>query len=223
MKFEIGDIVAVKRFGFEGDIDVDTVGTVESISQNGNITVKFHQHPNQYYTRGSYKPNDLVKIDEYLLEHIKRVNKLWHHHLFYKPAKRGNMTANTDTKVVSITPEPPKVEEKPLNVTNSKELKKAVPDVQLYGNPDTWKLICKASSESQGWMKSTKAMEIPGVGCLVQVTTHYKGAVAEAVTFVPYVKIVDNGDGDISIVAHDNQIDPQLIVETDNTPWRNFQ
>ena len=28
-------------------------------------------------------------------------------------------------------------------------------------------LLCKASSLAEGWMKSTKAMEIPGVGCVV--------------------------------------------------------
>lgn len=75
-----------------------------------------------------------------------------------------------------------------------------VPDVQVYGDGDAWKLLCKASSEAEGWMKSTKAMHIRGVGCLVQVTTQQRGidgtyAVAEAVTFVPGVHIKDNPDG----------------------------
>ena len=29
------------------------------------------------------------------------------------------------------------------------------------GNGDMFKLLCKASSQKEGWMKSTKAMEIP--------------------------------------------------------------
>jgi len=60
---------------------------------------------------------------------------------------------------------------KSLNVTSMETLEKSVTDVQTFGNPGAWKLICKAWSEEQGWMRSTKAMEIPGVGCLVQVST----------------------------------------------------
>ena len=75
-----------------------------------------------------------------------------------------------------------------------------VPDINVVGDGDMFRLLCKASSEAEGWMKSTKAMEIPGVGCVVQVTTQQrtrKGgyAVAEAVTFVPGVSIVDDVNG----------------------------
>ncbi len=61
--------------------------------------------------------------------------------------------------------------EKTLNNTNAEEAKKNVSDIQFFGDGDTFKLICKASSKEQGWMKSTKAMQIDGVGCVVQVTT----------------------------------------------------
>lgn len=70
-----------------------------------------------------------------------------------------------------------------------------VSDLKVFGDGDTFKLICKASSESEGWMKSTKAMEIPGVGCVVQVTTQQGKRVAEALTFVPNCRI-DLIDGD---------------------------
>lgn len=30
-----------------------------------------------------------------------------------------------------------------------------VKDIKIVGNGDTFKLLCKASSESEGWMKST--------------------------------------------------------------------
>ena len=61
--------------------------------------------------------------------------------------------------------------------------------VQVFGNPDEWKLLCKAWSEEQGWMKSTKAMDVEG-GKLYQVTTQQKNpdgsyAIAEALAFVP--------------------------------------
>ncbi len=63
-------------------------------------------------------------------------------------------------------------------------------DIETIGNPDAWQLICKAWSKSEGWMKSTKVMELPrGFGCLVQVTTQQGEHVAESVTFVPGVKI----------------------------------
>ena len=74
-----------------------------------------------------------------------------------------------------------------------------VPDVQFFGNGDEWKLICKASSESEGWMKSTKAMCIPDTGCLVQVTTQQRNpdgsyAIAESIAFVPGVMVVECTD-----------------------------
>ncbi len=73
--------------------------------------------------------------------------------------------------------------------------KKNVSDLVTFGNGDTFKLICKASSKAEGWMKSTKAMEIPGVGCAVQITTQQGDNVAEALTFIPGVKI-EEIDGD---------------------------
>lgn len=69
-----------------------------------------------------------------------------------------------------------------------------VPDIQFFGNGDMFQLLSKASSINEGWMKFTKAMEIPGVGCLVQVTTQQGDQVAEALCFVPGVKIVEDAD-----------------------------
>ena len=76
-----------------------------------------------------------------------------------------------------------------------------VKDIRVVGNGDLFQLLAKASSEEEGWMKSTKAMQIDGVGCLVQVTTQQRNpdgsySVAEALTFVPDVNIVpDVNDG----------------------------
>lgn len=79
--------------------------------------------------------------------------------------------------------------EKVLDVTSIEDAKKKVSDIKVFGDGDTFKLLCKASSESQGWMKSTKVCNVFG-GCLVQVSTQQKNpdgsyAVAEAVAFVP--------------------------------------
>lgn len=81
------------------------------------------------------------------------------------------------------------MENKTLNNTTANQAKDQVSDIQFWGNGDTFKLISKASSKNEGWMKSTKAMEIEGIGCVVQVTTQQGNNVAEALTFVPGVKI----------------------------------
>lgn len=80
--------------------------------------------------------------------------------------------------------------EKTLHNSNVNGAHKNVPDLKVYGDGDLWRLLCKASSEVEGWMKSTKVMKVGPLGCLVQVTTQQRNpdgsyAVAEAVTFVP--------------------------------------
>ena len=81
-----------------------------------------------------------------------------------------------------------------------------VPDIKVVGNGDSFRLLCKASSEDEGWMKSTKAMEVPNVGCIVQVTTQQRNpdgsyAVAEALTFVPSVMCVDDENGGRKLIS----------------------
>ena len=90
--------------------------------------------------------------------------------------------------------------EKDLSVTNIDDAKKKIGDIQVVGNGDLFQLLCKASSKSQGWMKSSKAMETP-FGCVVQVTTQQGENVAEAVTFVPGVKVGVDESGNKSLVA----------------------
>jgi hypothetical protein len=121
---------------------------------------------------------------------------------------------------------------KTLTNTDTKGAKKQVRDIEFWGDGDIFKLISKASSQTEGWMKSTKAMEIEGVGCVVQVTTQqasrngmitmytaeeiktfsendipltypplYAQAVAEAVTFVPGVKIEEEKDKKDKVIS----------------------
>lgn len=80
---------------------------------------------------------------------------------------------------------------KTLDNTTADKASKQVEDIKFWGNRNTFKLISKASSEAEGWMKSTKAMEIPSLGCVVQVTTQQGNNVAEAVTYVPGSRIID--------------------------------
>lgn len=85
------------------------------------------------------------------------------------------------------------MEAKTLHNSEASGTRKNVPDVKFFGDGDLFQLLSKASSDAQGWMKSTKAMQVPG-GCVVQVTTQQKNlngssAIAEALTFVPGVRI----------------------------------
>ena len=85
---------------------------------------------------------------------------------------------------------------KTLFNTDMMDAKQNIPDLKIIGDGDLFKVLCKVSSESEGWMKSTKAMQLHN-GCLVQVTTQQKNydgsyAVAEALTFVPNVRIEDD-------------------------------
>jgi len=80
-----------------------------------------------------------------------------------------------------------------------------VKDIRVVGNGDMFRLLCKASSENEGWMKSTKACEVPH-GCIVQVTTQQRNidgtySVAEAITFVPGVKIADDENNGRKLVS----------------------
>lgn len=83
---------------------------------------------------------------------------------------------------------------KTLHNSNVSGAAENVPDLEIFGNGDMFQLISKASSKAEGWMKSTKAMEISGIGCVIQVTTQQGDNVAEALTFVPNVRIEQDED-----------------------------
>ena len=82
---------------------------------------------------------------------------------------------------------------KSLHNTCANGATKNVKDIVFWGDGDTFKLISKASSESEGWMKSTKAMQC-GSDVVVQVTTQQRNpdgsySIAEALTAVNNKKI----------------------------------
>lgn len=94
--------------------------------------------------------------------------------------------------------------DKTLHNSDVSGARQNVKDIKVVGNGDTFTLLCKASSENEGWMKSTKAMQVVG-GCVVQVTTQQKNvdgtyAVAEALTYVPGVQIASDHNGGKKLV-----------------------
>ena len=90
------------------------------------------------------------------------------------------------------------MKEKDLGITEVRAAKANISDLVVYGDGDTFALLCKASSQEQGWMKSTKVCNVFN-GCIVQVTTQQKNpdgsyAVAEALTYVPGVRLDRSAD-----------------------------
>ena len=91
--------------------------------------------------------------------------------------------------------------QKYLHNTCSNGATKNVKDIVFWGNGDTFKLISKASSESESWMKSTKAMQA-GESVVVQVTTQQQNidgtySIAEALTTVTNAIIVEHFTDDV--------------------------
>lgn len=94
---------------------------------------------------------------------------------------------------------------KTLGNTDASGTSVNVKDVVFFGDGDMWQLLCKASSQAEGWMKSTKAMEVSN-GCMIQVTTQQRNedgsyALAEALSFAPDVVIVTTRNENNAIVG----------------------
>ena len=120
------------------------------------------------------------------------------------------------------------MDKKTLHNTNVQDLRQNVPDVALQGEPEAWELVSKASSDQQGWMKSTKRMKVEG-GYLYQVTSEHQNhegetiACAEALAFVPHLpefKMLDSdplllsslGGGVAPVSGKLNQLSSQRSV-----------
>ena len=76
-----------------------------------------------------------------------------------------------------------------------------VSDVVMLGvdiNP--WRLLCKSYSEKDGWMKSTKALDLHGKSVLVKVTTQQGDNVSEALTTVEG-RLVKSEEEDIWVIV----------------------
>ena len=96
--------------------------------------------------------------------------------------------------------------DRPLGATCKNGAKTLMPDGVTWGESDCFKLISKFSSEAAGIMKSTKAMDV-GNGCIVQVTTQQRNpdgtfAVAEALTYVPGVTILDFQEDGVTVARY---------------------
>lgn len=89
--------------------------------------------------------------------------------------------------------------QKTLSNTKASGAKDNVKDIQFYGEGDLFKCLSKAWSVEEGWMKSTKAMNVPN-GVVIQVSTQQGSNVAEALTFVPGMRVAATDKGTYVIV-----------------------
>jgi pyruvate/oxaloacetate carboxyltransferase len=83
-----------------------------------------------------------------------------------------------------------------FEVTDAGDARKNSEDIVVFGDEKYFILMHKMINESKQWVKSIKAMQVPG-GCLVQVTTQQSSlngtdTWAEALTFVPGVALVED-------------------------------
>lgn len=97
------------------------------------------------------------------------------------------------------------MKKKTLGNTTASGARKNVKDIVFWGNGDSFRLISKASSKAEGWMKSTKAMQV-GTSVVIQVTTQQMNpdgsyAVAEALTTLHDVMIMEHTNENQEIVA----------------------
>lgn len=111
-----------------------------------------------------------------------------------------------------------KVMEKTLDIDCIKTAKANISDIKVYGDGDTFGLLCKASSQKEGWMKSTKVMNLPD-GALVQVSTQQRNpdgsySVAEALSYVPGVNMDRNSEPRRMV-----PIAPALTLREVSTPF----
>lgn len=78
---------------------------------------------------------------------------------------------------------------------------KNVLKVTVVGNENLFKVLSKITYEDENIIKTTKAMEIDKIGCVVSVSTEKRNKdntllmIDEALTFVPNAKIVRDVNG----------------------------
>lgn len=70
---------------------------------------------------------------------------------------------------------------------------------EKIGANNSFQLICKTIAKTEGWEKTTRALEVPKRGCFVQIENKQKNPngdffIAQSLTFAPGVGIVKDED-----------------------------
>lgn len=122
-----------------------------------------------------------------------------------KPGRPPKAKPKAESKPEVVEPQEPKT----LNNVDMETLKQNVSDVEIYGDPGKWFCLSKASSKSQGWMKSTKAMDIPGYGCLVQVSEQQGDQLSTSITPIQGVGVYPSVKGGHRLCGHTQFKEPE--------------
>jgi hypothetical protein len=168
--------------------------------------------------------NEIIAIGKRIEELSKDYSIYLHHESFIDTADDvytlkfqlvKKTMSETNSNFEDSTPEAEseavkQILEKSLHNTTANGAKQNVKDIQFWGDGDTFLLISKASSESEGWMKSTKAMPA-GTSVVVQVTTQQRNpdgsySVAEALTTVENAIIYE-------LIGSDGKAEYRAIVQ----------
>lgn len=116
-------------------------------------------------------------------------------------AHAGRQNVKTDSVKIEADAPPVSVpSSKTFTNTSAEDVKANVPDVKFYGDPDAWKLIVKAYSQKEGWMHSTKALEVDRVGVVIQTLSQQRNpdgtyGLCQATVFLPGVRIFEETIG----------------------------
>ena len=148
---------------------------------------------------------DQIDTDTYRIQTLEGYHNMTKDDMLIIGVKGEAYPCKKDIFEMTYVKESGSITPKSLHNTCSNGATKNVKDIVFWGNGDTFKLISKASSEAEGWMKSTKAMKC-GKDVVIQVTTQQKNpdgsySVAEALTTAHNKKIVETTDQNGNVVS----------------------
>ena len=137
-----------------------------------------------------------INTDTYRIQTLEGYHDMTRDDMLIIGVKGEAYPCKIDIFEMTYVKDPALQNQKSLHNTCSNGATKNVKDIVFWGNGDTFKLISKASSESESWMKSTKAMQA-GESVVVQVTTQQQNidgtySIAEALTTVTNAIIVEH-------------------------------
>jgi len=91
----------------------------------------------------------------------------------------------------------PETIEKKTAIVKPAAAKHLAPNVKVkstFGDQEAFKLISRYQDFDNGVSRSIRALEIHGVGCLVQVFTQAQNEINSSLTFIPGVTITEDHD-----------------------------
>ena len=146
-----------------------------------------------------------INTDTYRIQTLEGYHNMTRDDMLIIGVKGEAYPCKKDIFEMTYVQESGSITQKSLHNTCSNGATKNVKDIIFWGNGDTFQLISKASSEAEGWMKSTKAMKC-GKDVVIQVTTQQKNpdgsySVAEALTTAHNKKIVETTDANGNVVS----------------------